>query len=120
MLGSLINRSPIVVPSPITRLNNAGSTPHSLQTFWAILTVAIAVNGVWLDGFQIVTSPQTAASALFHAHTATGKLKAVTIPTIPSGCHCSSMRCLGRSEAMVNPYNCRDRPTAKSQISIIS
>ena len=39
----------------------------------------------------------------FHAQTATGKLKAVMTPTSPSGCHCSIMRCFGRSDAMVRP-----------------
>ena len=33
------------------------------------------------DGFQIVTSPQMAAIMAFQAHTATGKLKAVAMPT---------------------------------------
>ncbi len=81
----------------------AGSTLLARQMRSAILMVAMAVSGVWLEGFQIVASPQTAASALFHAQTATGKLNAVTMPTTPSGCHCSIMRCWGRSEAMVRP-----------------
>ena len=37
-------------------------------------------------------SPQTSASAAFQAHTATGKLNAVTIATGPSGCQLSIMR----------------------------
>ena len=35
--------------------------------------------------------------------TATGKLKAVITPTTPSGCHCSYIRCAGRSECIVLP-----------------
>ena len=64
---------------------------------------AIAVSGVCGDGFQITVSPQTAASAAFHAQTATGKLNAVMTPTGPSGCHCSNIRCRGRSLAIVRP-----------------
>ena len=44
---------------------------------------ASAVSGVFSDGFQTTGSPQTSASAAFHAHTATGKLKAVMTPTTP-------------------------------------
>ena len=54
----------------------AGSAPVSRQTRSAILVTAMAVSGVFSDGFQIVASPQTAASAAFHDQTATGKLKA--------------------------------------------
>ena len=61
------------------------------------------VSGVFGEGFQTETSPQIAARNAFHAHTATGKLNARMIPTTPSGCHCSYMRCCGRSECMVRP-----------------
>ena len=47
------------------------------------------------DGFQIIVSPQTAATMAFQAQTATGKLNAVMIPIGPSGCHCSIIRCRG-------------------------
>src|SRR6186713_911594 len=77
-------------------------------------------NGVFSDGFHTTTSPHTNAIMAFHDHTATGKLNAEITPTIPSGCHCSYILCMLRSECMVNPYNCLDKPTAKSQISIIS
>ena len=43
-------------------------------------------------GFQIMLLPQTAAKQKFHPKTATGKLKAVTQPTIPKGCHISWSR----------------------------
>ena len=60
----------------MSRVKIAGSAPVSRQTRSAILVTAIAVSGVFSDGFQIVASPQTAASAAFHDQTATGKLKA--------------------------------------------
>ncbi len=81
---------------------------------------ASAVSGVFSDGFHTTLSPQTSASAAFQAQTATGKLKAETTPTTPSGCQVSIMRCCGRSVAMVSPCSWRDSPTAKSQMSIIS
>ncbi len=65
-------------------------------------------------------SPQTSATAVFHDHTATGKLKALITPTTPIGCHVSIRRWPGRSDGMVRPPTCRESPTAKSQMSIIS
>src|SRR5205823_4703120 len=59
-------------------------------------------------------------AAKFHDQTATGKLNAVITAMTPSGCHCSISRWLGRSDWIVRPYNMRDWPTAKSQMSIIS
>ena len=59
---------------------------------------ASAVSGVFSDGFHTTASPQTMASAEFHAHTATGKLKALMTPTTPSGCQLSIMRWPGRSD----------------------
>ena len=55
------------------------------------------------DGFQMLTLPQMAAMHAFHDQTATGKLNAVIVPTSPTGCHCSYMRCCGRSECIVLP-----------------
>ncbi len=80
----------------------------------------MAVKGASGEGFQIMVSPQTAAIIAFQAQTAAGKLKAVMMPIGPSGCHCSIIRCLGRSLAIVKPWSWRDRPTAKSHMSIIS
>ena len=51
----------------------------------SIFCVAIADRGTSEDGFHRVTSPHTAAMTAFQDHTATGKLKAVAIPTIPRG-----------------------------------
>ena len=54
--------------------------------------VAMAVNGVYEDGFQTTVSPHTAAIVLFHDQTAVGKLNEVINPSTPSGCHCSYIR----------------------------
>ena len=58
--------------------------------------------------------------AAFQDQTATGKLKAEITPTTPAGCHCSVILWSGRSEGSTRPPTWRDRPTAKSQMSIIS
>ena len=90
------------VRPPRTRLK-IGGAPLALSTRSAMRVTASAVSGVWCEGFQIIESPQTAATMAFQAQTATGKLKAVMMPTGPSGCHCSYIRCCGRSECMVRP-----------------
>ncbi len=108
--------------SPISNwLRCAGASPPKARaarsnSAWQ----ASAVRGVFSEGFQTTELPQTSASAVFHDHTATGKLNALITPTTPSGCQVSRMWWPGRSDAMVRPYNWRERPTAKSQISIIS
>ncbi len=94
--------------------------PNSATACLNKASQASAVSGVFSDGFQTTLSPQTKASALFHAQTATGKLKAEITPTTPTGCQVSIIRWPGRSDAIVRPYSWRDRPTAKSQMSIIS
>src|SRR6266581_1768877 len=96
--ASSANFCPTVLRSPTSSVKIAGSAPVSLQTRSQILVTAIAVSGVFSDGFQTVASPQTAASAAFHDQTATGKLNAVIIPIGPNGCHCSYIRWPGRSE----------------------
>ena len=84
--------SPTPLLPPRMRLK-IGGAPLARSTRSAILVTARAVSGAWCDGFQIIESPQMAATAAFQAQTATGKLKAVMMPTGPSGCHCSYMRC---------------------------
>src|SRR5437660_6673795 len=83
---------PTVLRSPISKVKIAGSAPVSRQTRSAIFVTAIALSGVFSDGFQTLASPQTAASAAFQDQTATGKLNAEMIATTPSGCHCSIKR----------------------------
>ncbi len=97
---------------------NPGS--HSRSTRCRIACATHADSGVFSDGFHTTALPHASASAAFHAHTATGKLKAEITPHTPNGCQVSSMRCSGRSEAIVRPCSCRESPTAKSQMSIIS
>ena len=116
---SLLISSPML-RSPITRQLTPSLILFRLKTSCAICWHAMAVKGVFSDGFQTHTSPQTQASMAFQLQTATGKLKADITPTIPSEWYCSYMRCSGRSLCMVRPYNCRLSPTAKSHISIIS
>ena len=60
-------------------------------------------KGAFSEAFQIQTSPLIQAKAVFQLQTATGKLNAEIIPTIPSGWYCSYIRCPGRSECIVNP-----------------
>ncbi len=106
---------------PITSSNSpSGVSPKRAAARSRSAVVAIAVSGVRSEGFQITGSPQTSASAAFQLQTATGKLKALITATGPSGCHVSVSRCPGRSEAIERPYSWRERPTAKSQMSIIS
>ncbi len=106
---------------PITTSSRpSGASPKAAAARRKSDWQASAVSGVRSLGFQTTGSPHTSASAEFQLHTATGKLKAVTTPIGPSGCQVSSMRCPGRSEAIVRPKSCRERPTARSQMSIIS
>src|SRR2546430_7991951 len=98
ILGSSDNFWPTVLRSPRSKVKIAGSTPVSRQTRSQILVTAIAVSGVFSEAFQTVASPQTAASAAFHDHTATGKLKALMTAMTPNGCHCSISRRLALSD----------------------
>jgi hypothetical protein len=90
--------------APITTCESPGGTsPSSAIARASSDWHAIAQSGVFSDGFQTIASPQTSASAAFHAHTATGKLNALMIATMPAGCHVSIIRWPGRSEAIVSP-----------------
>src|ERR1700724_2213669 len=73
--ASSANKRPMTAP-PTARLQSAGSTPHSRQTCSAIFAHAIAVKGVFSEGFHKVESPHVTASALFQDQTAAGKLNA--------------------------------------------
>src|SRR6478735_6882333 len=92
---SLHNHSPTSLPPCIKPFTPSGTLFFS-NTSATIFCTAIPHKGVFSLGFQMLTLPQTHDSALFHAHTATGKLKADIMATIPTGCHCSYMRCAGR------------------------
>src|SRR2546430_13513190 len=83
--------SPTFLP-PTTRLLTPSGTLFLLKTSDTMFWQAKAQSGVFSEGFHTHTSPQTQASILFQLQTATGKLKAEMIPTIPRGCHCSYIR----------------------------
>ena len=111
--------APTSAPPWSTWLRPAGA-PTSAAARCSRASHASAVSGVLSDGFQSTGSPATRARAAFHDHTATGKLNAVMTAHGPIGCHVSIRRWPGRSLAIVSPCSCRDSPTAKSQMSIIS
>ena len=76
---------------------------------------AIAVSGVIGEGFQTTLSPHTSAIAVFHDHTAAGKLKAEITATTPSGCQVSISRWpgpLGRHRPAVELAREADREVA--------
>ncbi len=101
--GSSTRASP-AARSPIsTWLRQAGASPNCARALSNSAWQASAVSGVFSDGFHTTGLPHTRASAVFHDHTATGKLKALMTPTTPSGCQVSRMWWPGRSEAMVRP-----------------
>ena len=100
--GSASRVSPTVLPGPIASPKiPSASVPR--VTSWKICCTATEISGVRLEGFQRMLSPHTAASAHPHPGTATGKLKAEMMPTMPSGCHCSVRRCCFRSECIWLP-----------------
>ena len=107
--GSSTSAWPAAGP-PRTSWDSAAGAPTRRAASATSAWQASAVSRVFSDGFQTTGSPQTSARAEFHDHTATGKLNAETMPTTPSGCHCSIIRWPGRSVAMVLPNSCRDRP----------
>ena len=105
-IGRPYTHLPFRTPTDRDRRSALTASAASAPAFSASLQIfmlAIAVSGVLLDGFQMQMSPQIAARNEFHAHTATGKLNALMIPTMPIGCHCSYMRWPGRSLCMVRP-----------------
>ena len=91
---------------PITTLEMPGQCVANIRR--AALSArccwqAIALSGVFSDGFHTIGSPHTRPIIAFQAHTATGKLNAEITPTGPSGCHYSVSRWPGRSLAIVLP-----------------
>ncbi|CFS23892.1 Uncharacterised protein [Mycobacterium tuberculosis] len=100
--GSSTSCAPRSAP-PNSRPPTAAGAPTSAAARLSSAWQASAVNGVSSEGFHTTVSPQTSATAVFHAQTATGKLNAVITPTTPSGCQVSRSRCPARSDAMVRP-----------------
>ena len=98
--------------SPRTTCATSGEKPDSDSARDSREDEASAHSGACSEGFQTTVSPHTRAMAVFHDHTATGKLNAEITPTTPSGCQVSISRWPGRSEVIVRPNSCRDSPTA--------
>ena len=98
--GGADQRDPRVVDEPLADARRARGparwTPSGAPTSSAArrssASQASAVSGVSSDGFHTTVSPQTSAIAVFHDHTATGKLNAEITPTTPSGCQVSISR----------------------------
>ncbi len=91
--------------SPFTRQEMPSGKLFSLRTLVINFWQATPQSGAFSLGFQMQTSPQIQARAVFQLQTATGKLKAEMIPTNPSGWYCSYMRCPGLSECIVSPWS---------------
>src|SRR6185295_10420937 len=58
---------------PMTRLTNPSGRPISRIAEAARAWHAIAVSGVFSEGFHTIGSPHTRPIIAFHVHTATGK-----------------------------------------------
>ncbi len=103
MRGLSAKAAPTSRPPCTNCSSPSGASPNRASARPTKAITAAAVSGVFSLGFQITGSPHTRAKAAFHAHTATGKLNALITATGPSGCHCSIIRCSGRSLAMTSP-----------------
>ena len=90
-MGSLLNISPTSA-MPFTTQESAAGTSLASATSFQMCWQAMEQSALFSEGFHTQESPQTQASAVFQAHTATGKLKAEMIPTTPIGWYCSYMR----------------------------
>src|ERR1044071_9554186 len=78
--ASLLIHSPVSRP-PTTRPLTPSGTLLALNTLAIIFWQAIAVSGVFSDGFHTQVLPHTQARKLFQLQTATGKLNALMMPT---------------------------------------
>ena len=130
--GSFAIALPTSAP-PQIMLQMAPGRLLSSKTLATILLVAMLQSGVDGAPFQIIVLPQiyfwkwiklrfnidehkfiwiTMARALFQPKTATGKLKAEMMPTVPRGFHISSRAWLGLSDGITLPSNILESPTA--------
>ena len=100
--GCPTSASPASGP-PSTTCDRPAGAPCSASACRSTAWQASEVRGVSSEGFQTTGSPQTSATAVFHDHTAAGKLNAEITPTTPSGCQVSISRWPGRSDGMVRP-----------------
>ena len=76
------------VPKSMKSWKIGGSFSRSMTLLHSPCT-ASAVSGVLGEGFHTQALPQMTPRQAFQDHTATGKLKAVMMPTTPRGSHCS-------------------------------
>lgn len=94
--------------------------PKFYRTSVMIFPMATVVKQVVRAGFQIIVFPHINERAVFHPHTATGKLKAVMTPTIPTGFQTSIIQWSGLSLGKTFPSMVLDIPVAISHISMNS
>mmetsp|Transcript_64943 Transcript_64943/g.153506 ORF Transcript_64943/g.153506 Transcript_64943/m.153506 type:complete len:376 (-) Transcript_64943:218-1345(-) len=105
---------------PHTSVATAPGCPLRSRTSAMIFCVATAKRLDVGAVFQTWVFPQIMDTLAFHPNTAFGKLKAVMMPTLPSGFHVSSSTCSGRSEGITWPGIWREIPAARSHMSIVS
>ena len=103
ILSSSTSASPTSRPPTSTMERFAGASPMRAAARSKSACTASAVSGAFSEGFHTTLSPHTSASAAFHDHTATGKLKAEITATTPAGCQVSIIRWFLRSVAIVRP-----------------
>ena len=89
------------------------TSDHSTQCGWILVFLKYLCHIFWQATaqrefsqilFQMTALPHIRAGAAFHDHTAAGNWKPEITPTIPRGCHCSYIRCMGLSECMLRPW----------------
>mmetsp|Transcript_27058 Transcript_27058/g.36160 ORF Transcript_27058/g.36160 Transcript_27058/m.36160 type:complete len:218 (-) Transcript_27058:290-943(-) len=117
--GSCTMAFPMVGPSPVTTVMTLWK-PLAFSTSVMTLPRAMVTMETVSAPFQMTWSPQMSARAVFQPQTATGKLKAVMTPTLPTGFQISIIKWPGRSEFRTLPSIVLDIPTAISQISMNS
>jgi hypothetical protein len=79
--GSVTSASPVVGPSPNTRLNTSSGRPAAASTSPSFM----AVSGVSSAGFSTTVFPAASAGPTLCATRFSGKLKGVMAETTPSG-----------------------------------
>ena len=97
-IAAPIRSDPVALTSATRGLSTSGAAPAASVTSTVLspsgaptsraarsssAAAATATSGVRSDGFQTTASPHTSAMAVFHAHTAQGKLNAEITPTTP-------------------------------------
>eukprot|EP01085_Mycamoeba_gemmipara_P000580 Mycagemm_TRINITY_DN10314_c3_g8::TRINITY_DN10314_c3_g8_i1::g.580::m.580 type:complete len:130 gc:universal TRINITY_DN10314_c3_g8_i1:578-967(+) len=83
------NSSPMARPAPTIVEATAPLILCSASASATTRVVASVTSEVEVAPSQMLTLPQMRERVMFQPYTAHGKLKAVIMPTIPSGCQCS-------------------------------